>query len=755
MSKRILKFTSLLVIIVLLISQASATQPMETEEIAPLEKTTELGVPYSEIPLELNPAQIEQAGHTARLREEETMPNTAVFLNEDGTRTLYYFPNDIWYEDTNGVKKDYTTTLQEATAKEKTVASAAFKADGGSGELLLPNKVTAETPVTYRTGDLVTKIAPTYDRVISHPIKYTEAPAADQDPAVVAPNRPEKEELTLEEIYALPNEQRATEWDLASGDLFESPDNPAVNLEYGPDEIHFPKIKATESNEPIYARMEDNTVASVKLPKETVLQKTADFLTNAKAARLESNISAQNGRLVESVRYERAIGSADFVCKPLVHGFANEFVLQKDGGEDAFSFVLTLEGLTPYHSTGYSIPLVDENGYIETYIILEGLTDANGVTDPGSVIDIAPYGDGQYLVTVNLNRDFLEAPDTQYPVVTRVTANFGSSYINDSHVAQNAPSVNYASSPSMYAGYSGSYVYYSYIQVILKPLFDNGTITKPVDINSAYFYIRNFATTGSSVTLNGNIARNVWNYQTITYNNRPGFYTENSWNGVDRPASVACNTSSSHKYLPCLDFTQALIRNYMDQNLWKTIHENRGFVLNVPSGLRQFYSTNNSSSPPYIQINYVSAKANSYRSISTNLPNCWRYSMLYNNGTYEPPLSGLSDENQEAANRIIYNTQSHLRQNGYPNATARAITGWTAPIYDGEYRIAFRFSVDGGTITAGNYHFIYELSTGQWAGKYANQQSWNHGFINPNLNEVGQWDAMATSKTYYMAVKLS
>ena len=268
MSKRILKFISLLVIIVLLISQTSATQPMETEEIAPLEKTTELGVPYSEIPLELNPAQIEQAGHTARLREEETMPNTAVFLNEDGTRTLYYFPNDIWYEDTNGVKKDYTTTLQEATAKEKTVASAAFKADGGSGELLLPNKVTAETPVTYRTGDLVTKIAPTYDRVISHPIKYTEAPAADQDPAVVAPNRPEKEELTLEEIYALPNEQRATEWDLASGDLFESPDNPAVNLEYGPDEIHFPKIKATESNEPIYARMEDNTVASVKLPKE-------------------------------------------------------------------------------------------------------------------------------------------------------------------------------------------------------------------------------------------------------------------------------------------------------------------------------------------------------------------------------------------------------------------------------------------------------------------------------------------------------
>ena len=194
----------------------------------------------------------------------------------------------------------------------------------------------------------------------------------------------------------------------------------------------------------------------------------------------------------------------------------------------------------------------------------------------------------------------------------------------------------------------------------------------------------------------------------------------------------------------------------MDQNLWKTIHENRGFVLNVPSGLRQFYSTNNSSSPPYIQINYVSAKANSYRSISTNEPNCWRYAMLYNNGEYAPTFPNASHNN--APGTIISNTQSHFRTNGYPNATVRAITGWTAPIYDGEYRIAFRYSIDPyNIISAGSYHFIYELSTGQWAGKYANQQSYNHGFINPDLDEVGQWSygAISSALTYYMAVKLT
>ena len=70
---------------------------------------------------------------------------------------------------------------------------------------------------------------------------------------------------------------------------------------------------------------------------------------------------------------------------------------------------------------------------------------------------------------------------------------------------------------------------------------------------------------------------------------------------MDRPASVACTTSSSHKNLPCLDFTQALIRNYMDQNLWKTIHENRGFVLNIQR-VAAVLPSNNSSSLPYMGL---------------------------------------------------------------------------------------------------------------------------------------------------------
>ena len=131
--------------------------------------------------------------------------------------------------------------------------------------------------------------------------------------------------------------------------------------------------------------------------------------------------------------------------------------------------------------------------------------------------------------------------------------------------------------------------------------------------------------------------------------------------------------------------------------------------------------------------------------------------MLYNNGEYAPQLT-VGNSVGGGVSNIVTCTQNHLRSNGYNYATTRAISGWTTPIYNGEYRVAFRYIADSsGYISPGAYHFIYELSTGQWAGKYAGQPSYNHGFINPDLDEVGQWSYgdMGEYQTYYMAVKLT
>ena len=83
MKKRMLKGVSLLAIAVLLITQAGATQILEAEEAVLAEPATELGVPYSEIPLELTPAMLDERNHVRRVRDEEVQENMAVFENAD------------------------------------------------------------------------------------------------------------------------------------------------------------------------------------------------------------------------------------------------------------------------------------------------------------------------------------------------------------------------------------------------------------------------------------------------------------------------------------------------------------------------------------------------------------------------------------------------------------------------------------------------------------------------------------------------
>ena len=78
MKGNLLKGISLLVIFVLLISQAGATPPA-AEETAPAEETTELGVPYSDIPEGLSPQMRDEADCVARLRGLEEDTNTAIF----------------------------------------------------------------------------------------------------------------------------------------------------------------------------------------------------------------------------------------------------------------------------------------------------------------------------------------------------------------------------------------------------------------------------------------------------------------------------------------------------------------------------------------------------------------------------------------------------------------------------------------------------------------------------------------------------
>ena len=176
MKRKFVKAISLLMIAVISITQTGATELQDAEEAAsetPLEtpietvvevseETTELGLALADIPETMSAEQTVEAEHVARLREEELEPNTAVFRNSDGTNTLYIFSEEIWYENEDGEKVDYSTELEAAPE----TAEAAYRATGGGGELLLPGTVGENTPIEYSEGGLSISLYPTTERIV-------------------------------------------------------------------------------------------------------------------------------------------------------------------------------------------------------------------------------------------------------------------------------------------------------------------------------------------------------------------------------------------------------------------------------------------------------------------------------------------------------------------------------------------------------------------------------------------------------------
>ena len=86
---------------------------ISTEPMQPIVPKTALGLPLADIPEIITVEQTIQAQNVERLRDEEETQNSAVFRNADGTNTLYLFSENIWYEDANGEKHDYDTTLTQ------------------------------------------------------------------------------------------------------------------------------------------------------------------------------------------------------------------------------------------------------------------------------------------------------------------------------------------------------------------------------------------------------------------------------------------------------------------------------------------------------------------------------------------------------------------------------------------------------------------------------------------------------------------
>ena len=833
MKKDCKKLFCIITIAVLLISQAGATQPLEAETVL-AEATTELGVPYSEIPEGLSAELLDASGCIARRRDLEEDTNTAIFENADGTQTLYLFAEDIWYTDENGMKTDYTSALRDDTAHEAT----AFVADGGSGTLVLPEDL--RDSVTYEKGGITIEMVPSNDTVVSSPITYPAAEAIPPDPDVNMIFNPETGEL--EQAVAEPAAAAAPEDPSAEGDVSAAeeecsadtetavndiagqagpvtsdiaasgstdttaadapvadtaPDAGAANAEAGnPAENNTAADGAAAaadaaagasiaqeyamseytalaySNERAYSDMTENTIQPATAEKN-LLEQAADFLGGANRAKKASFVSEGSGQALEKVQYARAFDSKTaFSCIPQRHGFVNEITLDGYTGQNQFSFRVSLDGGSLLNSTGYSVPIADEQGDTQGHIVLRELIDAAGNTSTDNLIDVAQYEDGDYLVTITLDEEFLQDPGTQYPVaLSTSTKTLTASYINDTHVTSTSPNTNYASAALMKSGDAGSdSLNYIFIQFIFSNTSWYQSIA-PNGVNSASLnlYSNN---SGSAGRISCSIPTGTWNYQNITWNNRPGMNSNGSFNGVSAVGS-SIHANAGWQTIYITDFIKASLRNYVDDSLPQTIHELRGLRLwvNRPQ-FRQYRSTNYGSDDytPFVTINYTPSSGG-----TTNPYGLARSYANWNFPSGDPNLSNLNcigyalyrienikpifyTENANPISESLAEAKmvDYIRKN---HANISKISGQNASINTStQYRIAFRinrYPVSGiGSTGYGiiDYHFIVQTASGGWAQKNNTQPSQDLGFINPDSAMLAWRDLSSTCTTLYYAV---
>ena len=448
---------------------------------------------------------------------------------------------------------------------------------------------------------------------------------------------------------------------------------------------------------------------------------------------------------------------------PLLHGFKNEIVLNSAGRANTYSFVTDFDGLTPRDSTGYSIPLEDENGEVVTYLALEELMDAAGNYSMENVIDIAQYENGQYLVTITLDEAFLADEDTVYPV-TASASSTGWLYhtsMDDTHIMQSVPTTNYYGATVMYMGRWASYPARIMMQFVFTDALKNAIA--PSSITEAKLYLWDQSTDTTRRDVNVRVPKNIWTASTITWNNNPGYY-DSSWNGVARPAPHTISGDPGWWAYPYMrDLVSAMLRNYQDTSLPRTLHEKRGIMIKLENesvGLKTLRSSNHSENRPNMSITYMTSSPSSqygiawpYRDRPAKNPNCVGYALCMDSAVIPLFDTGNVTLSETAAAALM---TDYLIDNGYVSSM-RKLSSATSSISSNEYRACFRiqrkavYIDDIGTYGFDQYHFLVQTNTGAWAHKMGDSASQLLGNINPSTN-ADWWDyvvSMSTPTLYY------
>ena len=251
-----------------------------------------------------------------------------------------------------------------------------------------------------------------------------------------------------------------------------------------------------------------------------------ESLSQATAA-LNKPQSAVKNSAKNEISYQKAFGNGTSLrYVPTMDGVKEEIILSSYNGTNQWRFVATTNGLTPYLDSNGTYYFAESEDSDEKYSLGNVYTyDSAGNYTYGTmtVTEVKPAQ--QYIITLNVDEEFLTADSTVYPVYVDPSITVPSTSIEDTAVYSNTPSTNYGNNESMYIGYYNNSTYgRSRVLMRMQSLINNGTFHNYADIIESATLTLNFEKVSSELPISIHMVNNInWTENGATWNNASSY----------------------------------------------------------------------------------------------------------------------------------------------------------------------------------------------------------------------------------------
>lgn len=422
------------------------------------------------------------------------------------------------------------------------------------------------------------------------------------------------------------------------------------------------------------------------------------------------------------VVYKDVMKNVDVAYTVRTSSLKEDIILRDPSAPNIFEFDFTLDGLSVFEKEGM-VSFINGEGECVFELAPMYMEDADGKYCDKVNYTIEKNND-IYRLTIIADREFLNAPDTKYPVIIDPSVMItGASNTFDTYVDQQYPTKNYYLATAQWTGgLYGTNAMRTYIK------FNLPTNIPAANITSAYLRIERISY--AVPTIKAYMVTGDWASSSVTWNNKPGYTSTYA-------SSTASNDSGNWYRM----YATTLVQKWIDG-----AYNNYGFVLKEPSESdtnqkTRFYSSD-ASSPHKPELHIVFSSYDyygnrAYESSTGSGQNCMGYALdypdfidFYDLGMSHSVLNGYTTTSQllnYTKSRSEYWMNNHAI--GYDS-----LSSYNSYIYSGQYRVVLRvgyedlnannqFDWNSGWGDLFDYHWWYQTNTGQWAEKAGSTSS--------------------------------